>query len=60
LKLDTDESDGLKFGDYSYNEKTYEIWVPYSPSESSEESKNLGVDGLARMYKKCFKKIAPK
>jgi G:T/U-mismatch repair DNA glycosylase len=55
VKIDIDESDGLKFGDY----EKYEIWAPYSPSQSSEESNNLGVDGLAKMYRKCFSKIAP-
>lgn len=55
VKIDIDETDGLKFGDY----EKYEIWAPYSPSQSSDESKSLGVDGLAKMYKKCFSKIAP-
>jgi len=54
------DDDGLRFGDYKLNGKNYEVWVPYSPSESSEASKKLGVDGLAKMYRKCFDKIAPK
>jgi hypothetical protein len=53
VKIDIDESDGLKFGDYG----KYEIWAPYSPSQSSKESNSLGVDGLARMYGKCFRNI---
>lgn len=56
VKIEIDETDRLKYGDYS----GCEIWSPYSPSLSSEESVKLGVDGLAKMYKKCFKKIAPK
>jgi G:T/U-mismatch repair DNA glycosylase len=55
VKIDIDESDGLKFGDYD----KYEIWAPYSPSQSSKKGEKLGIDGLVRMYKKCFRKIAP-
>lgn len=56
VEIDVDEVDGLKFGDY----EKFEIWAPYSPSQSSKKSKTLGVEGLAKMYRKCFKKIAPK
>jgi G:T/U-mismatch repair DNA glycosylase len=56
MKIDIDENDGLKYGDY----EKYEIWAPYSPSQSSSESKTLGIDGLAKMYRKCFSKIAAK
>ncbi len=45
---------GLMVGNFLYGGITYRIFVPYSPSQSSKKSKNLGVKGLTEMYKECF------
>jgi len=48
------DNDGLQYGDFVYGETDYELWVPYSPSPSSEKSNKLGLDGLTKMYRNCF------
>lgn len=41
---------GLMVGIFKYADRTYKVRVPYSPSQNSKKSKELGVDGLATMY----------
>jgi G:T/U-mismatch repair DNA glycosylase len=45
---------GLMVGIFKYRDRIYKVRVPYSPSQNSKKSKELGIDGLANMYREAL------